>query len=456
MINDPRNNTLSPNKVPTMPQVENIRVRLAMYVWSIVIVVLAAQAVPAQQVEHQEASPALDLRELIREALENNPELTALRARLEALEHRVEPAGTLPDPMVGFALMNYPIGPNPLDIGRVPMTQTQFSYAQKFPYPGTLRLRKEVAGWDVTIGSEEIGEREVVIAALVRKAYLQLYLVNRNLEIVNRNKDLLQEFVIIAQSKYEVGKGLLQDVLKARVSLTELLATIEELMQLIETVKARINVLLNRNPNSPLGDPEAVTASAVEYDFDEAMAEADRQRPVLRALGAGIEKSETAVELALKRLNPDFTLRFAYGFRYEGTDFWNAGIAFNLPLWRGTKQREQVAEREAQRRVAQAKLLARRNEIGFAVRKALDETARTDEQMLLYNEAIIPQAEMSLESAVSGYQVDKVDFLTLLDNQLTLFHIELAYERIRVEHEMSVVDLDKAIGNVPVMRRGGY
>ncbi len=105
--------------------------------------------------------------------------------------------------------------------------------------------------------------------------------------------------------------------------------------------------------------------------------------------------------------------------------------------------------------MAEATLLAKRNEIALAVRKALDEVSRTDEQMRLYKEAIIPQAEMSLESAVSGYQVDKVDFLTLLDNQLTLFNLELEYERVLVEHEVSVVDLEAAIGRIPGTREGG-
>ena len=171
---------------------------------------------------------------------------------------------------------------------------------------------------------------------------------------------------------------------------------------------------------------------------------------------AGVGRSGAAIELARKGLNPDFTLRFAYGYRDGLTDFWTAGVTFSLPFWPSDRQRELVAEREAQRRYAEARLEAGHNRIALTVRTALDEISRTEEQMRLYRQAIIPQAELSLESAVGGYQVDRVDFLTLLDNQLILFNLELDYERVLVEHENSVVDLEAAIGLLPAERAGGW
>ena len=409
----------------------------------------------AQAADPVEELPPLDVWELIEEALRANPELAALRARLEAFGRRVSQAGSLPDPMVGFSLMNYPLATNPFDVGRLPMTQTQISYSQRIPFPGTLRLRSEVASWDVRIGGEELSDREVAIAALVRRAYLRLYMINRNLEIVDRNRELLREFIAITESKYEVGRGLLQDVLRARVAYSSLLVDLEGIRQHRATAKAGINVLLNREPDLPLGDPPSVSATRVDYNYEQALSIAEGRHPELRALAAGVGRSGAAIELARKGLNPDFTLRFAYGYRNGFADIWTAGVTFSLPFWPSGRQRELVAEREAQRRVAEALLEAGRNRVALAVRTALYQISRTEEQMRLYRQAIIPQAEMSLESAVAGYQVDRVDFLTLLDNQLILFNLELDYERVIVEHELGVVDLEAVVGSMPGAPAGG-
>jgi cobalt-zinc-cadmium efflux system outer membrane protein len=402
------------------------------------------------------AEDTLDLQQLIHEMLAANPEISALEAKLEALDHRIAPAGTLPDPLVGLTLMNYPVAANPFDIGRIPMTQTQFSVSQKIPFPGTLTLQRELARGSLDIGSLTLAEKRLALTSMLRKAYLDLYLLGRSIDIAQKNKTLLQEFIRIAETKYEVGKGLLQDVLKARVSLSRLLASIEALEQKRQTAKARINVFLNRDLQSPLGDPAPLETSAVDLDYGAALAEAETNRPQLRSAEAEIGLAETAVRLARKGLNPDFNLTFAYGLRYDDTDFWTLGFSLNLPLRRGSKQREVLAEKQAQTKVAAAKRQAERNKAALEIRKALDEIRRTDRQLRLYKDTVFAQAEMSLESAVSAYQVDKVDFLSLLDSQATLLNIELEYQRLLVEREASVVDLDAAVGRIPGHPQGAY
>lgn len=418
------------------------------------ILILALPGLLFAQAEGEKKLPALQLEELIKEALEQNPRISVLEHRIEAMERRIPQADALPDPMIGFNLVNYPLAQNPFDIGRVPMTQTQVSYAQTFPSPGTRRLRAELAGWDVKIATGDLLDRQVFISSLVRKTYLQLAFAVKSLEISRKNLDVLQQFLSTAESKYRVGKGLLQDVLKAQVATSKLETMILQREQVVSTLKARINILLNRDANQLLGNPSRLQLTLDEVDFTTAQVAADENNPSLRVLSDAVLRSGSAVELAERRLNPDYTLRFAYGYRYDDVDFWTAGISFNLPLWRGSKQREAIAEREADRRVNNARLAAQRNEVSLAIREAMDRMNRTKEQYEKYRRAVIPQAELALETALSGYQVDKIDFLTLLDNQKTLFDLELGLEAFILEHEMNVVDLDSAIGRIPGISRG--
>jgi cobalt-zinc-cadmium efflux system outer membrane protein len=351
--------------------------------------------------------------------------------------------------------VNYPVATNPFDIGLAPMTQTQVSFAQMIPAPGTFRLQEELARWDVKIESINLEEKELLIASLVRKAFVQLSLNSTSLEIVESNKQVLSQFLDISESKYKAGNGILQDVLQARVALSRIDLTISELEQQIRTSKALLNTILDRDPDTPLAAAPAIAKSSPPVDYTAIMLSARENRPVLKALEAGVEKSTISTRLAEKRLNPDYTLRFAYGYRYDATDFWTAGISFNLPLWRGSKQREVIAQSEARQRVARAQLLAKRNDIAYEARKALDEIARTEEQLNLYDTGVIPQAQMSLKSSIAGYQVDKVDFLTMLNSQKMLYDLELERVRVLAQHELSVVDLDTAAGVIPGIRTTG-
>ncbi|MGD8240909.1 MAG: TolC family protein, partial [Armatimonadota bacterium] len=69
------------------------------------------------------ALPPLNLERLIEIALEENPELKALRHRIDAAWNVVPQVGSLPDPMVGLQFSNVPMGTLAFDM--TPMTGVQ-------------------------------------------------------------------------------------------------------------------------------------------------------------------------------------------------------------------------------------------------------------------------------------------------------------------------------------------
>jgi len=71
-------------------------------------------------------------------------------------------------------------------------------------------------------------------------------------------------------------------------------------------------------------------------------------------------------------------------------------------------------------------------------------TATTAEKLVeLYQTGIIPQSTLSLESAISGYQVGNIDFLTLLNNLITLFNFELEYYQQLTEYQKALARIEE-------------
>ena len=89
----------------------------------------------------------------------------------------------------------------------------------------------------------------------IKKNYYRLYFANKALEITSRNKRLLEEFLRIAETKYSVGRGVQQDILKAQVELSKHIEKIIALKEMRNSLKAGLNYFMNRLPQSPLGDP---------------------------------------------------------------------------------------------------------------------------------------------------------------------------------------------------------
>jgi len=71
---------------------------------------------------------------------------------------------------------------------------------------------------------------------------------------------------------------------------------------------------------------------------------------------------------------------------------------------------------------------------------------RIRDQITVYREGIIPLAEQTLQSALTGYPVGKVDFLTLLSIQGALLNYELELRQRILEYEFVLAKIEAMTG----------
>lgn len=394
----------------------------------------------------------INLQQLINEALRNNPDYLAAKNRWRSAEAYIPQAGALPDPQFGLALMNLPV--NSFAFDQEPMTGKKISLMQMFPFPGKLGLKEDIAKYQAHIIEQQVEELKNNIIKNVKFGYYNLFFIDKSIEITKKNKVLLQEFVKIAATKYSVGKGLQQDVLKAQVELSKLTDKLITLRQKRESIEARLNTLLNRPPEAPVGAVEEIKKSAFIRDLEQLKQIALKSRPLLKAWAFMIKRNETAHKLAKRDYLPNFGFGVAYtqredlkeGMKNKMYDFFSGSVTINIPLYFYRKQSKKIQETALNLAAVQEQYNNVKNEIFFQIENVRQQ-AQKDEQLIdLFKTGIIPQATQSLNSAVSGYQVDKIDFITMLHNQLTLFNYEIDYYRVLADYEKNLADMEAIVG----------
>lgn len=400
------------------------------------------------------AEEMLRLDPLIQEALAANPEIRTEEKKWDAAKERPPQEGSLDDPMLSFELENLPT--NSFAFTQEDMTMKKLGISQTFPYFGKRGLRSEVAQREANAIGQGYRDKRNEIVRRIKEIFYDLYAIDRSLEIVGKNRELLREFVKIAETKYSVGKGIQQDVLKAQVELSKLLDEQIRLEQSRQAAGARLNAILNRPPQTPLGRTEEVSKAEASIDLKELQARALENRPLLKGLAEEIERSKAANALARKRYFPDLTMSLGYAFREDSaiakrSDFFSAGFSINIPIYFRTKQDRQIAETSALINSAKEQYQAARNEVFSLVKELAADIEKGSKLIDLLETGLIPQARLSLDSAVAGYQVGKVDFLTMLDNQVTLFNFEKEYYRTLAEYQTSLARLEWVVG-APVQR----
>lgn len=404
------------------------------------------------------AAQELVLDSLIQEALRVNPDLHAVRLSYEAADAQVPQVGSLPDPMLKVALSNVPTDSWAMD--RTPMSGTELMLTQKIPFPGKLGLKKNVAR-DLARKAESKWEsaRDFVVAEL-KHNYYQLYLLQKSIQVTQENKALLQDFAQIASTRYSVGKGIQQDVLKAQVEVSKMTDKLITLQEAKSVAQARINVLLNRSPQDPLGRPQDLVFRKMDLREKQLQDLALDSNPALLGMAFSVKASESSYRLARREYLPDFTLSVSYRMRDEvkmdpvrGVNFFSASAGINIPLYSWSKQKRKVQQKELELESARRTFDSRENTLKLGVSRLFYSLVRYQEEVQLYQTAILPQARQSLESARSAYQVDKVDFLTLLNNQVTLYNYEIAYHQALSSYFITVARLEEMVGR-PLLEQG--
>ncbi|MDR0576377.1 MAG: TolC family protein [Candidatus Accumulibacter sp.] len=403
-----------------------------------------AFAPPARAAE----PPGRTVASLLEHARQNNPEYAAMRHEADAAQERVTPAGALPDPKLRIELMDITrMGEqNPtLAPGRV--GSTKYTVSQEIPWFGKRDLKREIAEIDADGARGRARGAWSEIAARLKAAHAQLYLLRHNEKITREILDLMARLEKIAQSRYAGGLAMQQDVIRAQVEQTAMRNDLIMIENDENMLRARINMLLARPANAPLADPEALPPLPAPARLDYAALEerARERNPRLFAEEAAIRSAEKKRELTYRERYPDFMLGVTPVQYRNSVREWELMLEFNIPLQQESR-RSMERESGAMLSAARARRDATANEVLSELSENLSgiEAARRAET--LARTSLLPQARLTFDSALAAYENGQADFATLLEAQQQIRKARLTQVKARAEARTRLAEIERLLG----------
>jgi outer membrane protein TolC len=403
------------------------------------------------------------LRGYILLALAENPAIKSAEQTVRARYARVPQVTSLPDPMLKTKTLPEPVrtaeGDNYFVLG----------LQQKLIVPEKLDRAGRLAWQEARMALEDLQRTRLNVIADVKRAYFQLYITDKTIEIDQANQDLLRGLIDAARAQVAAGRRSQDDVLRAQVELYNLESKLIDLRQRRETLAAGLNRLLNRAPTTSVPAPSNFDRRQVDAKLEGLIDVAVNSNPDMRRLREQMERDRQAVELARLAYWPDFTLGFEWmqmdprsafkpppnaqtGMRppinrmsEDGSDNWAITFGLNLPIW---FERIEGGIREARSKLlaSQHQYAAVQNRVQFQVEDALLRVRAQQELTDLFQKTIIPQARQAYEVSRSTYTAGRGDFLFVIDNWQKWLTFTIQYHRALGELERSVADLEEAIG----------
>lgn len=390
----------------------------------------------------------MKLADLLTEAEHNNPQIQAARHGWEAAKQVSTQVSTLPDPQI--VVQQFSVGsPRPF----AGYTNSDFAYiglgfSQDIPYPGKLRLRGEIAKKDADVIQQGYESVRRAVLADVKKTYFQLAYLSERATILDNDRELLRQVEQSADARYRSGMGNQQEFLQAQLEQTKLLREITTNQLDIGKIQAAIKQLLNRPQSSP--DIENVTPSetALSYTYDQLLAAANANNPEIAGMQKMVEKQKLQVDLARKDFYPDFSLQYMWQ-RTDPTQYrayYMLTFGIRLPIYRGRRQRPELAEAESDRNRSQSEYEAQSQQVAFELREQFVSAEKSAELLKIYREGLLPQARAELQSGLAAYQSNREDFQALLASFLDVVKLNEEYWQTLSEHETSLAEIEQTTG----------
>ena len=390
--------------------------------------------------ESQESAAPLVLDSLVAGVLRENPQLRSVGAGWEAMLQRPSLEQTLPNPMFKYSGMDMTSG------GNWPNTEEKrFMVEQEFPWFGKRGLRGQVATKEAETTQRDYEAMQRDVIQMVKESYFDLYGVQRSVTITRADVDVLERMETVATTKYSTGETTQQDALKAQAEITMLRQKLYDLEQQETVLKAKINQLLNRRPDSPLGSAVTAPADAFDLDLEELFATARENRPEIKRAQAEIERNQAERELMKKESFPDYRLGVEYRNFRTGEDMMMFSLGFDLPIWRG-KYKAGVRQAEKLIEASEAAKAATEQQTAFDVRAAQFGLLTAQRTLDLYKNALIPQAQARFDASEAGYRTGKVDFLDLLESERFLLNARVMASMAEGNVGIQAARLERALG----------
>jgi outer membrane protein TolC len=323
-----------------------------------------------------------------------------------------------------------------------------FMVGQELPGRGKRALRAAVAEKDVGLAQTDVTIRTRQLVNEVKQAYAMLFIARKATEVHLASVELLRQIADVSQAKYASGRISQQDVLKPVVELSKLHGDLLMFEEQAGIAAARLNILLARAPDAPVGPLTQPTEQTLLPAPTELQRLALDRQPELQRAHIEIERAEAELAVAKQEYKPDFTVQGGYLLMPNQTDAWLARVGVTWPRapWSRDKISAHVTEQVAASETAKARERAMQNMVRLAVQEAYLRAKSAQDRAALLRTTILPQAQQTLDVSRIAYQSDRLDFQAVIDNQRMLLDAQLGYVRALSEFEQATADLERAVG----------
>lgn len=413
--------------------------------------VFSARASSMSDIEAIESriSEKVVLSDLLEYAFLKNPSIQAAKHKWKAVIENYRTSASYPDPMIMATYF-----PQPIET-RLGPQDWNMTISQVIPFPGKLSKKREQIETRAMIAKSILDKTVRNVLVSVQESFYEISYIRKARQIAEKNMALLDLLRKTGETAYANDRAALIDVIKAQSQTAQLRYDLLLLEELEATENAKINSLLNRDPDADIGKVESVMPRPLAYSLKELYSLAAENREEIKIARLRSEEKKIGVELAGYENLPNFKVGLFYASIGEpeaamqpddaGQDAIGIQFGMNLPLW-FSKNTSRVKKAGAELEVAESMTLSKVNDTMSGIRNLYFRYQNAQRLQTLYEDELLPQAIRSTELAETWFKEGEGSFSDFVESRALLYNFELSAARATADLGKYLVRLERLAG----------
>jgi cobalt-zinc-cadmium efflux system outer membrane protein len=383
----------------------------------------------------------LSLEECVSIALKQNPLVLSSWQQYQASLARIRQAKAFSQPS-----LDYDSDLQPKFFNFKDSDESYFGLSQSIEFPGKRQLRGKIASQESKEIMADIDLLKLDLIFQVKQAFYSLLLAQEKLKYAQQNLELSQNFLQKAELKFEAGDVAKVEVLRAHVEASKAANEVKIAENEVTLTKAVLNFLLARKKYEPLEIKGKLKRSFISLKIEDLKQKALLYRPEMKRIDFSLRKESLIKTQGYLSYLPDFDLGVSR-HRIEGEQStWDVTLSFPIPLFFWQPKRGEIAEAEANIESLKRETEHLKNAITLEVEEAYMNAVTAENQIQLFEDEILAQAEEVYNMFLFSYQEGEISSIELIEARRTLIEARKSYADALYNYEAALAALEKSVG----------
>jgi cobalt-zinc-cadmium resistance protein CzcA len=380
-------------------------------------------------------SQKVNIEEAVKLAMENNPDIKAARLNIQREEAIKLKSFNIPRPElfieyegVKGSLKNY--------------ESRKIGILQELEFPTSYFLRSDVQESQVNIARLELSKLAFELKYNIQNVYMSLILNIKLLDAARENLKIYNDFLFVAEKKYDAGSTGNLEVLGAKVNKIKFENEIKNIESEVTRARSELQKLMNVS-YSNFEPADELVFIEIRLNKDEVRKDALSNNPALKINRYQKEKFSSKVSLTKSELLPNLSLKYYTQKIGNDAGFWGVELGLGLPLWFWWEPTGSIQEAGYELEIASNEEVTIRGSIENDVNRAFEEFENSSRQSAFFHTEAMPEADEILKQAKISYEEGAIDYVEYLQALRVVYETRTQYLNSLFNFYNSLFKLEK-------------